>query len=379
LSTDLDQFRLRLHALLNSFANNISAPFVAFNVTASGGSDILIGYVQSINTLASGIAQVVGGRLVDRLGRRLKLALVMSVVIGLIWLEAAVFQSTNALAISYTAITIGLGFYLAGWNSFLGEATTREGRGSFLSVFARIASWGSLVALVVTTAITFVTPSYTALFLISGIAFIASSLFLRGQQEVPVEKQPMSQFGSDLMMRYYGVTAVYGLFWGFAWPLFTITTVKIVNMSLVEYAFSQFIAVAATIAFQALVGRMVDRNRMRSVFLGRLALVVYPICYIFFTQAWEIYAINVFSGFTNSLLNVAYSAYLYDLAPVGRRGRYIAEFNLITGAATMAGSLSSGYLLTIMSAGMSLWLSLAYLYVVATIGRLAAALLHLRL
>ena len=379
MSTDLDQFRLRLHALLNSFANNISAPFVAFNVTASGGSDILIGYVQSINTLASGIAQVVGGRLVDRLGRRLKLALVMSVVIGLIWLEAAVFQSTNALAISYTAITIGLGFYLAGWNSFLGEATTREGRGSFLSVFARIASWGSLVALVVTTAITFVTPSYTALFLISGIAFIASSLFLRGQQEVPVEKQPMSQFGSDLMMRYYGVTAVYGLFWGFAWPLFTITTVKIVNMSLVEYAFSQFIAVAATIAFQALVGRMVDRNRMRSVFLGRLALVVYPICYIFFTQAWEIYAINVFSGFTNSLLNVAYSAYLYDLAPVGRRGRYIAEFNLITGAATMAGSLSSGYLLTIMSAGMSLWLSLAYLYVVATIGRLAAALLHLRL
>ncbi|HYB45623.1 MAG TPA: MFS transporter [Nitrososphaerales archaeon] len=375
----MDQLRLKLHALLNSFANNISGPFVAFNVTVSGGSDILIGYVQSINSLASGFAQVVGGRLVDRFGRRLRLALVMSIVIGLIWLEAAVFQGANALAISYTAITIGLGFYLAGWNSFLGEATTREGRGSFLSVFARIASWGSLVALVLTTVITFITPSYTILFLISGIAFVGSSIFLRGQQEIPVEKQPMSRYGSDMMMRYYGVTAAYGLFWGFGWPLFTITTVKIVNMSLVEYAFSQFIAVAATIAFQALVGRMVDRNRMRSVFLGRLGLVVYPICYAFFTHAWEIYAINVFSGFTNSLLNVAYSAYLYDLAPVGRRGRYIAEFNLITGAATMAGSLSSGYLLMIMSAGMSLWLSLAYLYVVTAVGRLAAALLHLRL
>jgi MFS family permease len=375
----LDQLRLTLHSLVNSFANNIASPFVSFNVTASGGSDLLIGYVQSINTLASGVAQLVGGRVVDRFGGRLRLALVMSVVMGLIWLEAAVFQGTSALAVSYTAITIGLGFYLAGWNSFLGEATTQEGRGSFLSVFARIASWGSLIALVMTTAITFVTPSYTILFLVSGVAFMASSLFLRGQREIPVEKQPMSRYGSDMMMRYYGVTAVYGLFWGFAWPLFTITTVKIVNMSLVEYAFSQFIAVGATIAFQALVGRMVDRNRMRSVFLGRLGLVVYPICYIFFTRAWEIYAINVFSGFTNSLLNVAYSAYLYDLAPVGRRGRYIAEFNLITGVATMVGSLSSGYLLTVMSAGMSLWLALAYLYVVATIGRLAAALLHLRL
>jgi MFS family permease len=365
--------------MVNSFANNISGPFVSFNVTASGGSDLLIGYVQAINTLASGVAQVVGGRLVDRFGHRLRLALVMSVIIGLVWLEAAVFQGANALAVSYTAITIGLGFYLAGWNSFLGEATTQEGRGSFLSVFARIASWGSLVALVVTTAITFVTPTYTPLFLISGAAFVASSFFLRGQQEIPVEKQPMSKFGSDLMKKYYGANAVYGLFWGFAWPLFTITTVKIVHMSLVEYAFSQFIAVGATVAFQALVGRMVDRNRMRSVFLGRLALVVYPVTYVFFTQAWEIYAINIFSGFSNALLNVAFSAYLYDLAPVGSRGRYIAEFNLVTGVATMAGSLACGYLLTVLSASMPLWWALAYLYVVATVGRLAAALLHLKL
>jgi len=197
--------------------------------------------------------------------------------------------------------------------------------------------------------------------------------------EVPVEGQPISAYGSERMMKYFGVTAVYGLFWGFAWPLFTVTTVKIVNMNLVEYAFSQFIAVGATIAFQAVVGRMVDRNRMRSVFLGRLGLVVYPIVYIFFTQAWEIYAINVFSGFTNSLLNIAYSAYLYDLAPVGKRGRYIAEFNLVTGATIMAGSLSSGYLLGVLTSGMSLWLALAYLYVIATVGRLAAALLHLKL
>ena len=75
----MDQFRLKLHALVNSFANNIASPFVSFNVTASGGSDLLIGYVQAINTLASGVAQLMGGRIVDRFGGRLKLALVMSV------------------------------------------------------------------------------------------------------------------------------------------------------------------------------------------------------------------------------------------------------------------------------------------------------------
>jgi len=150
-------------------------------------------------------------------------------------------------------------------------------------------------------------------------------------------------------------------------------------MSLVEYAFSQFIAGASTIAFQALVGRMVDKNRMKSVFLGRLGLVAYPLGYMFFTQAWEIYAINVYSGFTNSLLNIAFSAYLYDLAPAGRRGRYIAEFNVVTGVATMVGSLASSYMLTLLSAGLSLWLALAYLYVISAVGRLFAALLHLKL
>jgi MFS family permease len=248
--------RLRLHALVNSLANSIASPFISFNVTASGGSDLLIGYVQSINTLASGVAQLVGGRMVDRFGGRLRLAMILSVVVGLLWLESAAFPGTNALAISYTGITVALGFYLSGWNSFLGEATGMDGRSSFLAVFARLASWGSLIALIVTTAITFVVPSYTILFLFSGFAFVASSLFLRGQREVPVQSEPMSRYGSARMTTYYWVTAVYGLFWGFAWPLFTITTVKIVNMSLVEYAFSNVIAVGSTIAFQALVGRM---------------------------------------------------------------------------------------------------------------------------
>jgi MFS family permease len=181
------------------------------------------------------------------------------------------------------------------------------------------------------------------------------------------------------MTKYLAYTSVYGLFWGFAWPLFTITSVKVINMSLAEYSFANFIAVASTIAFQAIVGRMVDRNRRKSIFIGRLGLVAFPIGYMLFTQAWEVYAINIYSGFTNSLFNVAFSAYLYDLAPVGRRGRYIAEFNTVTGIATMAGSLGSSYLLSLLSQGLPLWTSLAYLYAIAAVGRLVAALLHLRL
>jgi len=87
----------------------------------------------------------------------------------------------------------------------------------------------------------------------------------------------------------------------------------------------------------------------------------------------------VFSGLTNALLNIAFAAYLYDISPTGQRGRRSAEFNLITGATTMVGSLASAFALSVISTPGTLWVSLAYLYVVAAIGRGVAALLHLKL
>lgn len=375
----MQDIKLRLHAFSNSLANSISSPFVAFNVTASGGSDVLIGYVSTITTLASAISQLAGGRIVDKLGKRLVTTMVFSGVTGILWVASALLPNTTALAISYTAIAIAIGFYSAGWTSFLGEASQDAGRGTFLSRFARLTSLGSLAALLLTTAVTAFNPSYSILYLLSGASFVLSAVVLRGQREPPVEKHSVTLERTANIRKYYAATAFYGLFWGFAWPLFSITTVRIVHMSLVEYSFSQVIAVASTIALQPFVGRLVDRNRVRSVFLGRLGLVAYPVTYMFFNAAWQIYAISIFSGLTNALLNVAFTAYLYDISPAGHRGRYSAEFNLVTGVTTMIGSLVAGFALEELNLQYSLWLSLAYLYVIAAVGRTAAAVVHLKL
>ncbi len=217
------------------------------------------------------------------------------------------------------------------------------------------------------------------LYLLSGAFFVLSAIILRGQKEQRVEREPLSGEESRDLRKYYIVTGFYGVFWGFAWPLFTITTVKIAKMTLFEYSLAQVIAVASTIAFQPLVGRLVDKDRRRGVFWGRMGLVVYPLAYMFVSAPWHLYALNLFSGITNALLNVAFVAYLYDISPAGHRGKYSAEFNLVTGISTMAGSLTAAYALSVLSVGNTLWLSLAYLYVIAAVGRFVAAFLHLRL
>jgi MFS family permease len=375
LATD----RLKLHAFWNSFATNVAAPFVSFNVTASGGSDLLIGYVQSVGSLASACTQLVGGRLADRLERRVAIAGLSSLVAGALWIGTVAFQTPTLLAIFFTAITLVLGVYAAGWTAILGEGSEGIGKGAFLGSFARLTSAGALAGLVLTTTIAALNPSYAILYVVSGGLFVLSAIVLKGQREQKVRRGTITPSRRALLRRYYVITGVYGLFWGFAWPLFTITIVKIVKMSLFEYGISQVIALAATVAFQPLVGRLVDMDRRRWVFWGRMGLVVYPVCYMFFGAAWEVYAINVFSGLTNALLNIAFAAYLYDISPTGQRGRRSAEFNLVTGASTMVGSLAAGLALSVISTPDTLWVSLAYLYVVAAVGRGVGALLHLRL
>jgi MFS family permease len=370
---------LKLHAFWNSLANNVATPFVGYNVTASGASAILIGYVQAIGSLASAVTQLVGGRIADRSGRRVLIAMIFSVVTGVLWLGSAVNQSPNLLAILFTAITLALGFYAAGWTSLVGEASEGTARGYFLGTFARIIYGGALAALLLTTAITAFYPSPAILYLMAGLFFVFSAVILVGQKEQVVERKTISSDGSASLRKYYVATGVYGLFWGFAWPLFTITTVNIVHASLFQYSVAQVIAVASTIGFQPVVGRFVDRSRRRGVFWGRMGLVFYPVVYMFMSAPWQLYVVNIFSGVTNALLNVAFVAYLYDISPVGQRGRYNAEYNLVTGVTTMIGSLSAGFALVFLNTWYSLWLSLAYLYVISAVGRAAGALIHLRL
>lgn len=371
--------RLKLHAFWNSFASNVAAPFVSFNVTASGASDLLIGYVGATSTLASAVTQLIGGRIADRSGRRVGMAGAFSIVAGILWIGSAAYQTPTILAVFFTAITLVLGVYAAGWTAILGEGSEGKGRGAYLGAFARLTSVGGLGGLLLTTAIAAFTPSYAPLYLASGGLFLLSAFVLKGQEEQKVQRTVLTDSGAALLRRYYLFTGVYGLFFGFGWPLFTITTVKIVKMSLFEYGISQIIALAATVAFQPLVGRLVDRDRRKWVFWGRMGLVVYPLTYMFFDAAWQIYAINIFSGLTNALMNVAFAAYLYDISPTGQRGRRTAEFNLVTGASTMVGSLASGFALGVLNGPNPLWASLAYLYIVAAVGRGVAALLHLRL
>src|SRR5438132_13179321 len=102
----------------------------------------------------------------------------------------------------------------------------------------------------------------------------------------------------------------------------------------VQSALAQMSAVRSTIAFQPLGGRLVDNHRKGGVFWGRMGLVIYPLAYMLMSAPWHLYVLNVISGLTNSLLNIASIAYLYDISPAGERGSVTEEFGLVQGFTT---------------------------------------------
>ncbi|HLI45808.1 MAG TPA: MFS transporter [Geobacterales bacterium] len=369
--------KIKTHTLINSAANNFITPYFSYVTARLSNSYIVVGYVQGLG-LFNSMLQLLTGNLVDRKNNRINLILISSLLIAISCIALYYIFDPIILALIFTAIIALQGIYGGAYNALLGEISQKNNRGRFLSNFVVISEIGAIVAMLATIPLTYVTNSFRIAFIIGGILFIASSLVLLGTPEIKVKREVLKPTSLKSLRDFYFVNFTYGIFWGFAWPLFTITQVKILNMKPYEYVIAQVIGAISILAFQPLAGKMVDKDRRMSMFLGKFGLIVFPIGFYFSTSPIHIYLINALTGLISALVNVAYTAYLYDLAPEGYRGRFSAEFNLVNNTAAMIGSLSSTSLVDYISAFMPLNAALGIGYLIATIGRGSTSFMFFR-
>lgn len=370
--------RLKLHAFLNSFANNFANPYFSYVITRNTDSNLLVGYVQGINFFNS-IAQILAGNYVDKKGKRIAILLISSIAITITFMF--LFYETDPIALSllFTLVVLFQGIYGGAWGSLLGEISDSRHRGEFLSSFALITGKAGLLAMLITIPISYIYDSFRPAFLISGFLFLVSAFVLLGAKEIKVDHVKITVEDIKIIKEYYIVTFVYGIFWGFAWPLFTITQVRILNMKPYEYAIANVIATVSTLLFQPLAGKLVDKDRRLSMFFGKFFLIVFPIGFYFASSPVHIYILNAFTGLIPAMVNIAYSAYLYDIVPAGYRGRFAAEYGLINNTAIMIGSLTSTYMVDRLSPFFGLASTLGLGYMIAILGRGSTSFLYLRL
>jgi MFS family permease len=187
-------------------------------------------------------------------------------------------------------------------------------------------------------------------------------------------------YGTKPFMKYCTVAATFEFFMSIAWPLFSLTQIRILGASVLQLAILNFVQVFTTILFQNWAGRRADiAGRRQLLILFRFALVTVPLAYAFIPDINTLIVIGVFWGIAQAFGQASATSYLLDITPQEHRGSFTAVYNLIIGTVTFTGSLMGGYLSNYTITLFGLGIGLQIVYTLSAIGRTIGATFHLKL
>jgi MFS family permease len=165
------------------------------------------------------------------------------------------------------------------------------------------------------------------------------------------------------------------------WPIMMLTYVNVLGATALQIGIMSIISVGGTLFFQTKVGKLLDLiGPMPQILVSRFAYISVPIVYALATDVWQIYVINAGLGFANAMANVAFFAYILDVAPAEKKAEYFAVYNTIIGVATFFGSIIGGYLALFFVDYFSDWIfGLGAVYAISAFGRAAGAIWFFKL
>ena len=370
--------KLKNYILLQNLANGLVSPFMSFLAVIIGVPSVGISLVSSATSFFSGVVQLPLRR-VRRIEHLLKLS---TLLLAVLWLIMAFIAYGNPTAYLITYILIaGVG----GANSFawalIMERLSRGSRGWVLANFAFYGSIGSLLATLITGLI--VGDNYVIMhyvFLASASLILANAINVWSIGSVDPSDQtinePLSMLkGNRKLAKFLLVNTLFAIVWSFAWPLFPLAQVYLLNMNTEQLAIVNVISGVSTLILQRFVGKWFDRDRKLIMFLGRLLLVTFPLSYALANNVYVIYLANTVAGFTNSASNIAYISFVYDNAEDRRTA--VSLYNLFYGVGTLIGSLTSGVLVTMMANYIGLRDSTRYMLLGDAVARALTAALYM--
>lgn len=388
-----------------NFGKGMADPFVPAFARFLGATTAELGWLQAFVNLFPTVMQVPWGKLSDFLGKRVPFLVVGGVLsFSLYFFMIGVVSAWQLTIVVAAQMFIG-SMMIPTWSALVGDVTTVRNRGTVMGRFFAASSLASLLATLVAgtmmpnpevgraAATAFVIP-----LAIAGVCGIAGSLALynvrEGKRKMYASPKRMFAFSmrsfifmSDLTENLHFRNLVilqttFNFIMSLIWPLIYFTYIDVVEASLFEIAIMTVISTGAALFFQTKVGKLLDViGPMPQILVSRFAFVFVPVVYALATAPWHIYLLHAALGFANAMANVAFFAFILDVAPEGKKGEYFAVYNTVLGVATFFGSIIGGYLALFFLSyyGGDLVLALGAVYVISAVGRAACAVWFLKL
>ncbi len=393
-----------------SFGRGLADPFVPALAINIGASAAEIGWLQAVINLFPAVMQVPWGKFSDLFGRRIPFLVVGGVISFVMYFfMIGVIQPWQLIVLVSIQLAVG-SMMIPTWSALVGDRTTARDRGSVMSRFFAVSSIAGLLGTLISgllantlmpgasveqkneTLVVFALP-----FFMAGLSGIIGSLMI-----LKVKEQKRQLYASPRRIFTFGLKSylfthelkenkpfrdlvilntAFNFIMSIIWPAMYFTYFKVLNATLLEYAIMTVISTGATLLSQIKVGKLLDLiGPMPQILISRFAFISVPIVYALATQVWHIYLINAALGFANAMANVAFFAYILDVAPEEKKAEYFAVYNTLIGVATFIGSIIGGYLVTVFYARYSDWvLGLGVVYAISAFGRTAGAMWFFKL
>jgi MFS family permease len=386
-----------------ALGRGMTDPYVPYLALGLGANPAQLGWLQAFINLFPAVMQVPWGKFSDFFGRRIPF-----LVVGGVFSFALYFFMVGAINSTMLIILVAIQMFIGSmmiptWSALVGDVTSVKNRGRVMSRFFVVASIANLVGTLfagmvipadVTTPVfeRFALPFFIAAF--SGI--IGSIMLLEvkeAKRRLYASPRTIFKFGmksfiftADLKENVYFrnlviLNTTFNFIMSVIWPIMMLTYVNVLDATALQIGIMSIISVGGTLFFQTKVGKLLDLiGPMPQILVSRFAYISVPIVYALATNVWQIYVINAALGFANAMANVAFFAYILDVAPTEKKAEYFAVYNTIIGVATFFGSIIGGYLALFFVDYFSDWiLGLGAVYAISAFGRAAGAIWFFKL
>ncbi|MGB9728948.1 MAG: MFS transporter [Thermoprotei archaeon] len=379
--------------LVTSFGNGMVSPFLSVYLIKIGGSASDLGWFQAITNFFTNTAQIFWGRLSDVTGKRVMFIVVGSLLSSILWAFMIGVRSPELFILIIALQSFLASMSAPALSALIAELSPTMQRGAVIGVVNAMGAASSLFATLISgfvmqmslTSDVFIIP-----FIVASVSGIAGSLLILKMKNVDrVGKRVVikdlfkyslsSPFKNRTFRVFIGVSFLSNFMMAISWPLFNITTIKLLNATMLEIAILSVISGFSTFMSQRYVGKLADKVGRRSLMLiNRFGLVSVPLFYAFAPDMSILYISSLSTGVLIAAGNVAFIAYVIDVSNPIERASYIALYNAANGTSAFFGSLLGGYIGNIMIEKFGLRNGLMYTYLISAIGRASAALMFLK-
>ena len=364
-----DEVALYSRSIAISTSNGLVGPFVSIISLKLGASAGILAWIQAVNNFLRQLLEPVFGRLTDFTKRRIPFIVISAITWIIPYAFLYLVQAPEFIIVIVAFVSILNSLGNPAWNAFQNEIFPKEVRGKLSSRVTWFGSLGSMLATLFTgiiLTIVFGDIDYQKYILIPVAVGVFISLIAvlpfkkvkephqRSELNIDVASRNFKDsikevFSNKPFRKFMILYSIFGLFWTFSWPLFSIKQVNILGATAVEIALLEIIFALTQLIFILIGGKLTDKiGRIRMIFMNRACLFIFPLVYIFAGKIWHLYLVHFFIASLFSFSFAGVNAYILDIIPPKESGLYFGFLSLVVGIFFFIGTLCGGYMVEIL-------------------------------